>query len=94
MREMQNGKPGWKAVFTIVERRNDPNKKYWMRIGTAFVNRDGSWNVDLSALPVNGRIQLRDPDPPDPTRRRERHALDPVEGSEPFEPLLPPPVMQ
>jgi hypothetical protein len=96
MREMQNGKPGWKAVFTIVEKRNDPKKNYWMRIGTAFLNKDGSWNVDLSALPVNGKIQLRDPDPYDPNRKRnERHALDPAEGNETFEPLLPPPpVMQ
>ena len=51
----------WKAVFTIVEGRGD--KKYWPRIGAAFENRDGSWNIKLDALPINGVLHMRDAEP-------------------------------
>ena len=29
--------PSWKAVFSVIERGK---KKYWMRVGMAFVIRD------------------------------------------------------
>jgi hypothetical protein len=45
-----------RQVFTIVERNG---KSFWVRIGTAFVNKDGSETVYLDALPVNGRLQIR-----------------------------------
>ncbi len=37
-------------------------KTYWMRVGAAFVNRDGSTNVYLDAYPTNGKLQIRDLD--------------------------------
>ena len=46
-----------KIVYVITE-RND--KKYWNRVGVAFVNGDGSINVRLEALPVTGEMQIRD----------------------------------
>lgn len=52
----------WKEVFTVIERGQ---RSHWLRIGTAFVNRDGSLNVKLDALPVNGTLQIREPDPKD-----------------------------
>ena len=45
------------GVYTIVERSE---KSFWCRIGTAFPNRDGSLNVFLDALPVNGRLHVRE----------------------------------
>jgi hypothetical protein len=45
-------------VFTIVERENAP-RPFWVRLGTAFQNKDGSLNVYLDALPVNGKLQIR-----------------------------------
>ncbi len=45
-----------RQVFTVVERNG---KNYWVRIGTAFINRDGSETVYLDALPVNGRMVVR-----------------------------------
>jgi hypothetical protein len=48
----------WKAVFCVVERLK---KKYWLRVGMAFVNRDGSLNVRLDAMPLSGQLQIRDP---------------------------------
>ena len=50
-----------KDVYTIVEDPKDQAKAYWNRIGSAFTNRDGSLNVVLNALPVNGRLNIRDP---------------------------------
>lgn len=45
------------ALFTIVERSD---RSFWRRIGTAFVNRDGSFNLVFDALPVNGTAHLRE----------------------------------
>ncbi len=47
-----------KQVYTIVNNGNE--KSYWIRIGVAFVNKDGSLNVKLNALPVNGSLHIRD----------------------------------
>ena len=49
-----------KSVFTIIERPN--GKNYWARIGAGWLNRDGSISIRLDALPVNGTLQVRDPD--------------------------------
>lgn len=51
--------PTWKAVYTIIERSG--GRKHWLRIGTAFVNRDGSLNVVLDAVPITGKLHIRDP---------------------------------
>jgi len=50
-----------KDVYTIIEGKNrDTKKNIWIRIGIAFENRDGSLNVKLNALPINGTLQIRD----------------------------------
>ncbi len=64
MNDMQgtsDPKKTWKAVYTIVERT--PEKKYWVRIGTAFLNQDQSLNVKLDASPTNGQLHIRDAEP-------------------------------
>ena len=53
-----------KVVYTIVERQKD-GRKFWLRIGAAFENRDGSLNVHLDAVPTNGKLQVRDYQPSD-----------------------------
>jgi hypothetical protein len=50
-----------KDVFTIAERKGQ--KPFWLKIGTAFVNKDESLNVYLDALPVNGELNIREPKP-------------------------------
>ena len=50
------GKKIPRQVFTVIERNG---KSYWVRIGAAFSNQDGSETVLLDALPVNGRMQIR-----------------------------------
>lgn len=61
-RERQGGGDR-KIAFAMTER---DDKTYWTKVGSAFVNKDGSINVFLEALPVSGKIQIRDDD-----RRRE-----------------------
>lgn len=53
-----------KAVYTIIEREGN-TKSYWLRLGTAFVNRDESLTVYLNALPSNSKLHIRNvPDSP------------------------------
>jgi hypothetical protein len=46
-----------KIAYVVTQRGTN---KYWTRIGVAFVNRDGSINVKLEAVPVSGEIHVRD----------------------------------
>ena len=52
---MDNSK--MKIAYVITARNG---KSFWNRVGVAFVNKDGSINVKLEAIPVNGEIQIRD----------------------------------
>lgn len=36
------------------------NQKRWIKIGVAFLNRDQSIHVVLDALPLNGKLYLRE----------------------------------
>jgi len=47
------------AVYNIIERRG-MKKSLWSRIGSAFINRDGSINVFLDSFPVDGKLQVRE----------------------------------
>ncbi len=63
-----------KDVFTISDRSTggtvagssssgdpaNPVRDRWTKVGVGFVNRDNSINVILDAIPVNGRLQIRD----------------------------------
>jgi hypothetical protein len=53
----QTGKRSARQVFTIAQRNG---KSYWIKIGASFQNQDGSETVLLDALPVNGRMQIRE----------------------------------
>lgn len=47
-----------KAVYHIKEGKD--GKSFWTKIGVAFVNKDGSINAILEALPVDGKLHIRD----------------------------------
>jgi hypothetical protein len=38
-------------------------RAFWTKIGVAYENEDGSLSLTLSAIPVSGRMQIRDPAP-------------------------------
>jgi len=50
-----------KEVFAIIQRNGDKKgKPFWQKIGVAFPNSDGSLNVLLNCIPLDGRIHIRD----------------------------------
>lgn len=55
-------------------------KTYWLRLGHAFTNRDGSTNVYLDAFPSNRKLQIRDLDEDD---LRPRNRRDGDDGAQP-----------
>ena len=55
-----------KMVYTVVE--NKDGKSFWMKVGIGSINKDGSMNLKLDALPVNGTLQVRDYEPRDDRR--------------------------
>jgi hypothetical protein len=65
-----------KAVYTIIDSKDPENKRgFWVRVGAAFTNRDGSYTVKLDALPVNGSLHIREwPARDDLVRNRENGA--------------------
>ncbi len=54
---MSDKKP--KGVFVIIENER-LEKPLWKRVGSAFVNRDESLNIFLDALPINGKLHVRE----------------------------------
>lgn len=57
---------GKKPDFDVFNVRNyedegGAEKGYWTKIGAAWENKDGSINVELSALPLDGKLNIRKP---------------------------------
>ena len=51
--------PGTKvAVFAI--RKTEKGPSVWMRAGNGYVNRDASLNLWLDALPIDGKLHVRE----------------------------------
>ena len=48
-----------KDVFMIPEKESDSHKP-WMRVGIAFINKDASMNVILDAIPMSGKLHIRE----------------------------------
>ena len=52
-------------VFTV-EKRGEGKDDYWTEIGAAFAHKDGKgFNIQLRALPLDGKLVLRVPEPKD-----------------------------
>lgn len=49
-------------VFSIKEvaDRGEEKKSVWVKAGSAWVNRDGSLNVYLDVLPLDGKLHVRE----------------------------------
>jgi hypothetical protein len=46
------------TCFTVRD-RGENKKAFWVAIGSAWTNKDGSLNLRLDALPVDGQITVR-----------------------------------
>lgn len=56
-------KKEYQHIWMVEDNKNpeSENKSFWTKVGVAFKNRDGSWSLELQAIPVNGRLQMRPP---------------------------------
>jgi len=67
MSESNGGPSGRKplSVYAVIERR-DGVRPYWMKLGAAFTNRDGSLTLILDAFPWStNRLLVREPRAPE-----------------------------
>ncbi len=59
VQHMQQGKRY--QVFSIKEiHEHNEKKSVWVKAGSAWVNRDGSINVYLDVLPLDGKLHVRE----------------------------------
>lgn len=65
------------AVFSI---RENKGGSIWVRAGSAFVNKDGSMNLLLDVLPLDGKLHVRE-------AGEKREAAPSTTGSRYMEPL-------
>jgi len=49
-----------KEVYTIIPSNKKDKKPFWQKIGAAFDNEDGSLNVVLNCLPLDGKLHIRE----------------------------------
>ena len=56
-------KKEYQQLWMVEESKNPakPQKSFWTKVGVAFRNRDGSWSLELQAIPVSGKLQMREP---------------------------------
>jgi hypothetical protein len=68
-----SGKPSHK-VFVVEDKEGEgDNDAFWTRIGSAWPHKDGKGlNLVLSALPINGRLVLREYTPEDEKKDDDR----------------------
>jgi hypothetical protein len=82
MSETNGGSGGRRLQVWAIPESRDGEKAFWVKIGVAFTNRDGSVNVILDALPIGtNRLQIREP------KEEARTGAAPARrnGSEPVE---------
>jgi hypothetical protein len=68
--------------------RHDGAGHFWMRCGTASVNRDDSINVYLDVIPQQWRFTLRELDEEDLRKRAAAPPLPPAAAAMPPPPAL------
>ena len=72
--QVMSGKPSHK-VFVVEDKETegDGNDAFWTRVGSAWPHKDGKGlNLVLSALPINGRLVLREYTPEDEKKDDEK----------------------
>jgi hypothetical protein len=68
--------PGTRMVVYTITEKPGSDKSFWSKIGSAWINRDLSINIQLDALPVNGKLHLRE----NPERSTDHLAANAREG--------------
>lgn len=60
-------------VYTLIPRKADKGEEdnFWLNIGSAFEHGDGKgYNLVLEALPLDGKLVLREVKEPEPEPKR------------------------
>jgi hypothetical protein len=73
---MENNSKRPRAVYAVVPKQE--GKDVWLRVGSAFDNRDGSVTVLLDAVPVGGKLQIREYQPRDGAATRASDEARPL----------------
>ena len=73
---MDNSSKRPRAVYAVVPKQD--GKDVWLRVGSAFENRDGSTTVLLDAVPIGGKLQIRDYQPRDAAGSRPNDEVRPA----------------
>lgn len=73
---IDNSSKRFRAVYAVVPKQD--GKDLWLRVGSAFENRDGSTTVLLDAVPIGGKLQIRDYQPRDVAGQRSSDEARPV----------------
>ena len=71
---MMNDKKMMQIVGAVERTVGDEKKSFWTRIGVAFQNKDGSWNLLFEYLPARlaeTTIQLREIEPKEAAQHSE-----------------------
>ena len=63
--------------------KNNDEKTFWVKMGIGYQNQDGSTNIYLDGLPVNGKLQLREWDEPSRVEG-SRELPEPANENPPF----------
>ncbi|MFT3923152.1 MAG: hypothetical protein QM778_11525 [Myxococcales bacterium] len=66
------------AVYAVVSKSN--GKDLFLRVGNAFPNRDGSTTLLLDAVPIGGKLHVRDYQPKEHPAHSESVASAPAHG--------------
>lgn len=70
-----------KRMKVLCPVENEKTKRtFWMNVGVAFENRDGSTNIYLDLLPTNGKLHLREYDERDDRSPLRSGAADATAG--------------
>lgn len=69
-----NARANMKQIVAVERGEGADAKKFWTRIGVAFENRDGSWNLRFDYFPTRASttVQLRDIEVRDDREEGER----------------------
>ena len=60
------------AAYAAEQPKSAPHD-YWQRVGTARARADGGFDIQLNAIPINGRLVIRPP--------QEHESIDPTVGA-------------
>lgn len=63
-------------VYTLIPRKgekDDEEDNFWLNIGSAFAHGDGKgYNLILEALPLDGKLVLREVKEPEPPAKKKK----------------------